>query len=111
MTDSHASLTTPEQNPVASAEERVARLCDQEISRMSSDELVELIRSVRMPALREDVNRTLPAYARSTLERLVHLTRRYCRNRLRESQPEPRPRWLRATARNFSGPGFPIVEE
>lgn len=59
---------------------QVAALSSREISRMSSEEMVQVIRAIRMPHLREGVNERLPYLGEDTLRRLVFLTRRYCRN-------------------------------
>lgn len=67
---------------IESCEVAVAGLTSAEISSMSRAQLVETIRMVRMPVLRDEVNLALAAYERDTLERLVFLTQRYCRHRL-----------------------------
>lgn len=62
-------------------EERIAHMTDDEITRMSRDQLVDRIRAARLPVIRKDVNRALPHYDRETLERLVFLIRRCCYER------------------------------
>jgi hypothetical protein len=59
---------------------QVAALSSREISRMSCEEMVQVIRAIRLPHLREGMNDRLPYLGEETLRRLVFLTRRYCRN-------------------------------
>jgi hypothetical protein len=49
---------------------------------MSCENLVRIIRAMRLPMLRADVNRNLDGCDRPTLERLVYLTQRTCRHQL-----------------------------
>lgn len=66
-------------------EDTIAELTPGDISqRLSLSELIEVIRSVEYPFAGKD---RLEFFDRDTLERVVHLVRRWCRNRLH------RPAW------------------
>ena len=58
----------------------VAELSLLQISRMTCDELIRVIRAAQLPLLRPDVDEQLEFQDRPTLERLVYLARRCCRN-------------------------------
>ena len=59
----------------------VAELSPVQISRMTCDELVRIIRAARLPLVRPEIDDHLKFYDRPTLERLVYFARRCCRNR------------------------------
>lgn len=59
----------------------IADLSAMKISHMTDDELVRVIRAARMLQLTGASDEHLEYYDRITLERLVHLARRCCRNR------------------------------
>ena len=59
----------------------VAALSPVQISRMTCEELVRIIRAARLPLVRPEIDEHLEFYDRPTLERLVYLARRCCRNR------------------------------
>jgi len=50
------------------------------ISQMTCNELARVIRAADMRLLRKEVSEHLESYDRETLERLVYLVRRCCRN-------------------------------
>ena len=52
-----------------------------EISRMTPAELARVIRASKLLVLRPEIENHLAYYDRPTLERLVYLARRCCRNR------------------------------
>jgi hypothetical protein len=58
----------------------VAELSPTQISRMACSELVRAIQAAKMSLLCKDVSEHLELYDRETLERLVYLARRCCRN-------------------------------
>jgi len=58
----------------------IASLTQSDISQMTCEELVRVIRGARMTLLRSDIDEQLDGYDRTTLERLAHLARRCCRN-------------------------------
>ncbi|QDT91519.1 hypothetical protein Pan161_31780 [Gimesia algae] len=58
----------------------IAELSATQISRMTCADLIRLIRAVKMPLLYNDISKHLEYYDRKTLERLVYLSRRCCRN-------------------------------
>ena len=58
----------------------VAELSLLKISRMTCDELIRVIRAAQLPLLRPDADEQLEFQDRPTLERLVYLARRCCRN-------------------------------
>jgi hypothetical protein len=67
------------------SEDTIAELTPGDISqRLTLSELIEVIRSVEYPFAGKD---RLEFFDRDTLERVVHLVRRWCRNRLH------RPAW------------------
>jgi DNA-binding response OmpR family regulator len=69
----------------AFSEDTIAELTPGDISqRLTLSELIEVIRSVEYPFAGKD---RLEFFDRDTLERVVHLVRRWCRNRLH------RPAW------------------
>lgn len=69
----------------AFSEDAIAELTPGDISqRLTLSELIEVIRSVEYPFAGKD---RLEFFDRDTLERVVHLVRRWCRNRLH------RPAW------------------
>lgn len=70
----------------------VAGLPDQVIRQMTREEMARVIRVAPSGYLRPDVNESLDLYDTGTLERLVFLARRACRNRIHCSQqgtPDP----------------------
>lgn len=78
-----AVTSTPQ--PAAFSEDAIAELTPGDISqRLTLGELIEVIRSVEYPFAGKD---RLEFFDRDTLERVVHLVRRWCRNRLH------RPAW------------------
>jgi len=69
----------------AYSEDVIADLTPSDISqRLTISDLIEVIRSVEYPFVGKD---RLEFFDRDTLERVVHLVRRWCRNRLH------RPAW------------------
>jgi len=77
-----ATMTSP---TCAFSEDAIAELTPGDISqRLTLSELIEVIRSVEYPFAGKD---RLEFFDRDTLERVVHLVRRWCRNRLH------RPAW------------------
>jgi hypothetical protein len=58
----------------------IAEISPIQISQMTCNEMVRVIRAAKMPLLRKDVSEHLELYDRDTLERLVYLARRCCRN-------------------------------
>jgi hypothetical protein len=64
--------------PTASSEEHFTGLTAREISNLSSSQLVDIIRAVRLPVLRDEVLESMASYDRKSLERLVLATQR-CR--------------------------------
>lgn len=58
----------------------VAELSPVQISRMTRDELVRVIRAAQLPLVRPEIDEQLEFYDRPTLVRLVYLARRCCRN-------------------------------
>jgi len=58
----------------------IAELTPDDICRMTRSELVRVIRSAGMPLPREKDFEQLELHDRETLQRLVYLTRRCCRN-------------------------------
>jgi len=73
----------PEQCDVFDALEKsdIAELSATAINKMTSDELVRMIRIANLPALlRPDLDRHLPFYDHTVLTRLAHLARRCCCN-------------------------------
>jgi hypothetical protein len=67
------------------SEDAIAELTPGDIAqRLSISDLIEVIRSVEYPFVGKD---RLEFFDRDTLERVVHLVRRWCRNRLH------RPAW------------------
>ena len=58
----------------------VAALTASDIQRLSDAELVEAIRGSGLPILRREAEGRLEFFGRQTLERLVWLARRCCRN-------------------------------
>lgn len=58
----------------------VAELSPVQISRMTCVELVRIIRVAQLPLVRPEIDEQLEFYDRPTLERLVYLARRCCRN-------------------------------
>ncbi len=75
-------VALPARSPRPPVEEsRIADLSPGQISRLDSDQLVDIIRAVRLPVLRQDALESMPGYDRATLERLVFLTQRCCRHR------------------------------
>ena len=59
----------------------VASLSEFEIRRMSDDQMVRIICSIRGQHLLDELAERLPYLDRATLTRLTFLTRRYCQNR------------------------------
>jgi len=58
----------------------VAGLSQLQISQFSPEEMVRVIYAANMSLLRFELDRRLEFYDRQTLERLVYLARRCCRN-------------------------------
>jgi len=58
----------------------IAEISPTQVSQMTCNEMVQVIRAAKMPLLRKDVSEHLESYDRETLERLVYLARRCCRN-------------------------------
>ncbi len=50
------------------------------VSQMSREELIRVVQAAELPLLRARTRERLPYFDRTTLERLVHLARRCCRN-------------------------------
>ena len=63
-------------------ESTTAALSDHDISALSTEVLVRLLQSIRVPIYENQVATQLEYLNRDTLERMVYLTRRYCRNRM-----------------------------
>jgi hypothetical protein len=82
-------LPTVADDPSRSLAAEIATLSGEQIERMSNEHIVSAIRAVRASHLREDVAENLPYMDRPTLERLLYLTRRYCRNTLPTAACEP----------------------
>lgn len=59
----------------------IAKLGCDEISRMTCEELVRVIRGSRLPLIDAERDRHLPNYGRDTLERLTYFARWCCQNR------------------------------
>lgn len=59
----------------------IAELSPVQISRMTCDALVRIIRVAQLPLVRPEIDEQLEFYDRPTLVRLVYLARRCCRNR------------------------------
>lgn len=57
----------------------LAELSSVQISRMTCDELIRVVRATQLPLLRPETDEHLEFYDRPTLERLVYLVRRCCR--------------------------------
>jgi hypothetical protein len=68
-------------NAEALDDETIADLSPIKISRMARDEMVRVIRAARLPTLTSASDVHLEYYDRKTLEILVYLARRCCRNR------------------------------
>jgi hypothetical protein len=73
-------LIRTERYPRAWDKSAVAALTASEIEHLSDAELVEAIRGSGLPVLRRETEGRLEFYGRQTLERLVWLARRCCRN-------------------------------
>ena len=58
----------------------VAELSPLQISRMTCEELARAIRASGLPIIQTELSEHLEFYDRATLERLVYLARRCCRN-------------------------------
>ena len=58
----------------------VAELMPLQISQMTCEELARAIRASGLPIIQTALNEHLELYDRTTLERLVYLARRCCRN-------------------------------
>ena len=67
---------------------RIAELSAIEISQMIHDELVRVIRAARLLRFACANDEHMEYYDRSTLERLVYLARRCCRNRTSASRSQ-----------------------
>ena len=76
----HHHPTPPESHPRAWDKSAVAALMASDIEHLSDAELVEAIRGSGLPVLRRETEGRLEFYGRPTLERLVWLARRCCRN-------------------------------
>lgn len=72
--------TPTEQRPRSWDKSVVAALTASEIEHLSDAELVAAIRGSGLPVLRRETEGRLEFYGRQTLERLVWLARRCCRN-------------------------------
>lgn len=70
----------PKKSEEALDKSDVAELSSVQISRMTCDELVRVIRVAQLPLLRPDADEQLEFQDRPTLETLVYLARRCCRN-------------------------------
>jgi len=58
----------------------VAELSNQDISGMTREEMIAVIRAAQLPFLESDSSRRLEFLSDEALQRLVHLSRRCCRN-------------------------------
>ena len=76
----HQHLTPTESHPRTWDKSTVAALTASNIEHLSDAELVEAIRGSGLPVLRRETEGRLEFYGRQTLERLVWLARRCCRN-------------------------------
>ncbi|HTI52233.1 MAG TPA: hypothetical protein VL475_14820 [Planctomycetaceae bacterium] len=65
---------------------KIAALSRITIAQMNRDELLRVIRASRLPLLTTTSDEHLEFHDRNTLERLVYLARRCCRNRSAASQ-------------------------
>lgn len=75
----HARLAPERGHTMQFTEEKIAELSPRDIQhRLSDRDLVEIIRSVDYPFAGKE---RLEFFDRDTLERVVHLVRRWCRNR------------------------------
>jgi DNA-binding response OmpR family regulator len=78
--DEHARVASERGRAMPYTEEKIAELTPRDIQyRLSERDLVEIIRSVDYPFAGKE---RLEFFDRDTLERVVHLVRRWCRNRL-----------------------------
>jgi DNA-binding response OmpR family regulator len=78
--DEHARVALERGRAMPYTEETIAELTPRDIQyRLSERDLVEIIRSVDYPFAGKE---RLEFFDRDTLERVVHLVRRWCRNRL-----------------------------
>jgi hypothetical protein len=80
VTRSRALSQSPEVED-ALDKRQIAELSSMQITRMTRDELIRIVRTARMELLHRDIADHIELYDRATLERLVHLARRCCRNR------------------------------
>ena len=74
----HFEIAAPVEEGCRTAE--LAALSTDQILSMSREELIEVIRAARGRHLRPGVLERLPQMDLDTLQKLVFLTRRYCRN-------------------------------
>jgi DNA-binding response OmpR family regulator len=78
--DEHARMAPERGRAMPFTEEKIAELTPRDIQyQLSERDLVEIIRSVDYPFAGKE---RLEFFDRDTLERVVHLVRRWCRNRL-----------------------------
>lgn len=77
-------------------EASVADLSLTQIAQMTRDELIAAVRAARLPHLDDEGARRLEFVDRTVLERLLHLGRRCCRNRGRESRQHDRQELVEA---------------
>lgn len=78
--DEHAPVAPERGRTMPFTEEQIAELTPRDIRhRLSEPDLVDIIRSVDYPFAGKE---RLEYFDRDTLERVVHLVRRWCRNRL-----------------------------
>ena len=59
----------------------IAELCPAQIARMTREELTRIVRASGLPFLLPEIGPCLECCDQRTLERLVYLARRLCRNR------------------------------
>lgn len=69
----------------ASNVRRIAELRDEQIAEMNRDEIVECLSRLRPPFLERRVFRRLEFFDGTTLQRILFLCRRCCRNQLCQS--------------------------
>lgn len=79
--DKQKTVRIPPKNPEEALDKSdVAGMSPMQISRMTCDELIRVIRASQLPLLRPDTDEQLEFQDRPTLERLVYLSRCCCRN-------------------------------
>jgi hypothetical protein len=79
----------------------VAGLPRCEVAELSHEELLQVIAAARIPFVAAN---SLRFQERGTLERLAHLSRRTCRNRLQAGSPDPWDAGVAELSRSAAGP-------